>query len=303
LWGASDVAPVPFLKQKGRIMKITRAVSSLFALTLCLAVLASASFATNKPLDNPEGLAVDAKGNIYVANSLANNVLIYNSSYVQQTSKTITQGINRPSAVAIDPYGNLWIGNYGSSAITEYTAGVHNTSATITHAITKPTAIAIDGLDNLWVVNNEGSSGVTIYNPATVYAPPSHLARTISPGVNIYGIAVGAAAFAYSSDTVVPFNAATAALLGGPLQGGYGIGGTALAPDNSGDIYFVGSDHNVYLAHPNDRATVFVTLPSTAGIQGMAVDNVKKRVYMSDTLNNQIFVYSTAGVLLETIHN
>jgi hypothetical protein len=37
----------------------------------------------------------------------------------------------------------------------------------------------------------------------------------------------------------------------------------------------------------------------------MAVDNVKKRFYFSDggLAGNQIVVYSTAGVLLKTIHN
>lgn len=37
------------------------------------------------------GMAVDAKGNLYVANHGANQILVYNSSSQQMTSKTITK--------------------------------------------------------------------------------------------------------------------------------------------------------------------------------------------------------------------
>ena len=49
-------------------MRLTRLLTSLFAVTLCLAVLTSASFAKPLPLNDPTCLAVDAAGNLYVAN-------------------------------------------------------------------------------------------------------------------------------------------------------------------------------------------------------------------------------------------
>jgi secreted PhoX family phosphatase len=59
---------------------------------------------------------------------------------VQQTSKTITSGVNRPTGLAFDPYGNLWAANDvgGSSSVTEYTNGVQNTGNTITQDIVAP---------------------------------------------------------------------------------------------------------------------------------------------------------------------
>ena len=44
--------------------------SAKILVLLCLTVFASASFAASSPLNNPRGLAVDAKGNLYVANTL-----------------------------------------------------------------------------------------------------------------------------------------------------------------------------------------------------------------------------------------
>jgi sugar lactone lactonase YvrE len=306
LWGASAGHACAVLEAKEEIMKTTRLFSSLFVLTLCLVILASASFAKNLPLNFPAGLAVDASGNLYVANEDGQNILVYSSAYAQQRTKTITQGLNFPQGVAIDPYGNLWVSNNAGANVTEYTAGVQNTSNTITNGILFPSAIAIDGLDNLWVLND--STDITIYSPTAVYAPPSKLVQTITPGGVIQGFTVGAGAFLFATSTQVFLESASATLLGNPLNGGafnFSFEQEQLAPDNSGNIY-VGPDssHNVYIVRPNSTATVFVTLPSSVAlVGGIAVDNVKKRVYISDFEGNQIFVYSTAGVLMHTIHN
>ncbi len=258
---------------------------------------------------------MDAAGNLYVANTNADNILIYNSGYTQQTSKTITQGVSYPQCLAIDPYGNLWAAN-GNSSITEYTAGVQNTSNTITNGLNTPSALAFDGLDNLWVVNQSGASGLTIYSPTAVYGPPSNssLVRTVtlpwSVFDQVYCMALSAGAFVFGTGTSIPVNSASATLLGGALSGpAYGLGAGALAPDNSGNVYFWSTNGNVYIAQPNLTAPFFATpTAGITGIQGMAVDNVHKRVYMSDSSNNKIYVYSNAagakyGTLIKTIAN
>ena len=64
----------------------------IFAL-LCLAAFASASFAATSPLNNPRGLAVDAKGNLYVANTLggASGTEIY-ARLIQQAHSLLELG-------------------------------------------------------------------------------------------------------------------------------------------------------------------------------------------------------------------
>ena len=81
-------------------------------------LLTLTSFAATKPLNSPQGLAVDSKGNLYVANNAGNDILIYNPSYAQMTAKTISKGVASPSAFAIDASGNIWVGNLtcGTSA-------------------------------------------------------------------------------------------------------------------------------------------------------------------------------------------
>ena len=140
-----------------------------FATLLCLVAFASASFAATKPLSLPKGLAVDSKGNLYVANSGGNDILVYSTAYTQVAAKTITQNVSNPSGVAFDAAGNLWVSNTGTSnggangSIAEYTNGKQNTAASITNGVLGPNAIAVDGLGNIWVENDYVN--ITVYGP------------------------------------------------------------------------------------------------------------------------------------------
>lgn len=58
-------------------MKSTKNATRMAATLL----LASVSFAATSALELLRGLAIDAKGNLYVANSVANNILVYSPSY------------------------------------------------------------------------------------------------------------------------------------------------------------------------------------------------------------------------------
>jgi len=280
-------------------MKITRLLSSAFALTLSLGILASAATPPPLPLNSPQGLAVDASGNLWVSNTNANYVLKYNSAYVQQTAKTITKGIKTPVNLALDPYGNLWVSNFFGNTITEYSAaGVQNTTGTISTAL--PGALAFDGIGDLWVNSNE--TDVQVFGPTATYAAPSKLIRTLSLSGPQVTVTLSAGAFVYSTLTQTFLEPASSTLLGNPLNGGaFGFGAYALAPDNKGNVYVAALDGNLYIVKPGGTAAVVVALPAGGDHWGVAVDNARARVYVADRAHNLILVYSTKGVLLHTI--
>ena len=98
-------------------MKRTKSFALIASILLCLVVFVSASFAAN-PLLNPRGLAVDAKGNLWVANKQGGsagigNILAFNPDYERLTNKTITNAILDPTGVAFDAEGN-----FGSPTLT-----------------------------------------------------------------------------------------------------------------------------------------------------------------------------------------
>jgi DNA-binding beta-propeller fold protein YncE len=67
-----------------------------FSVITALLLLSLTSLAATKPLNSPQGLAVDAKGNLYVANNGGNQILIYGPAYAQMTAKTISKGVVLP---------------------------------------------------------------------------------------------------------------------------------------------------------------------------------------------------------------
>jgi DNA-binding beta-propeller fold protein YncE len=272
---------------------------------LCLFLAASASFAATKPpqpVNAPRGLALDLKGNLYVANSGANNILIYNPNYVQTTSKTITQGVSNPTGVAFDGFGNLWVANYGTSnggptgSISEYTGGKQNTSGTITNSILGPVALAIDGAGDLWVDN--AYSSLISYTPTGVFAPPSTPFTVFTPSGPIYGIAAGAGTVAWGGPQTTLVSLFEFLYWGSTDYSYYGKTGFSLANDASGNLYLGNLDGsvNVYGPQVNKPFTQLLFVP-----YGIAVDSVRGRVYFSNYNGNSIVVYSTAGALLKTI--
>jgi len=226
-----------------------RSLNSIITQTIapalfCVIGLAATSLAATKPLIYPRGLAVDSKGNLYVANSGGNDILVYNTSYVQVTSKTITENIISPTGVAFDPAGNLWVANYGPSnggsngSVAEYTNGVQNTGNSITNSIMGPNAIAIDHDGNIWVENDY--LNVTVYGRYYAFRPPTTLMTTITPPFPVYGIAVGHGVFAWGSDLQVTFAGETDALLNNNINLFKNVSetGLSLAIDAHGNVYY-----------------------------------------------------------------
>jgi sugar lactone lactonase YvrE len=121
---------------------------------------------------NPMGLAVDAQGNIFVADK-GNNVIrkitaagvtttftgITKPGYVNATS-TLSQ-FNNPTGVVLDKQGNLYVADLGNSAIRKVAADgsvtsvVGNPTAT-PELLNQPQSIAIDAKGNLFISDQTG---------------------------------------------------------------------------------------------------------------------------------------------------
>ncbi|MBZ5663889.1 MAG: hypothetical protein LAO30_04740 [Acidobacteriia bacterium] len=262
---------------------------------LCLFSLAASSVAaTKRPLNYPYGLAVDAKGNLYVANTNGNQVLVYNVNHAQVPTKTISKNVVFPTAVAFDPNGNLWVANSGTpGSITEYSStGVQNAQATLTTGITTPNALAIDGLADIWV---QDSYENLIMYPQFQNAP----LLSVPAGLPITGLAAhqGFLAIGGNSNT---FLVETSVLIHGGL-GAKSFSTTcfAMAYDTAGNLYCGNQDDSLTVM---DAAGNVRTLAQMGFFPtGLALDNARGLVYVSSGPNNSIAVYNTSGTLLTTI--
>ncbi|MGD0887128.1 MAG: hypothetical protein ABSA46_19975, partial [Thermodesulfovibrionales bacterium] len=131
-------------------MKTKRRIKMALTLFLCfmmaVAFMACSSQQTAGPSvfavgANPSGIAIDASGNVWVADQGSNTVTELNSGGTLLGNFAVG---NNPSAIAIDASGNVLVANQGSNTVTELNSG-GAVLGTFTVG-TNPSGIAIDAL-------------------------------------------------------------------------------------------------------------------------------------------------------------
>jgi uncharacterized protein (TIGR03437 family) len=254
-------------------------------------------------LFNPEDVAVDASGNVFIAdtgNAVIRQVTAGNISTFVGTGtvghtgdggKAYQAELNEPQGVAVDPSGNLYISEYGDNQIRKVTNDVISTVAgtnvfgfsgdggVATKAeIASPWGIAVDSGGNVYVAD--------LWN---------YRIRKISSSGTMTTVA-GNGVFSYSGDG--------AAAVKSELNGPQGV-----AIDGAGNLYIADTQNSV--VRKVDSNGVITTFAGTgvAGSngdggqaaaaqlskpQGLAVD-AAGNLYIADTQNNRVRVVTADG--------
>jgi hypothetical protein len=115
------------------------------------------------PVSGPQGLAVDAAGNLYVTDVAYSNVLVYAPPY-NGSPKVLDDAGYRPSDVAVDTKGNVAVtsvtsNSYGPGSIAFYPKGATEPSKTIVanSKFAGDYFCAFDSAGNLFVDSKSGN--------------------------------------------------------------------------------------------------------------------------------------------------
>ena len=151
----------------------------LFSIVICISLSQQLKAQTvttfvSSGLSNPFALAFDGSGNLYVTNSVANNIAKITSGGV--VSGFVSSGLNFPTGLIFDLAGNLYVCNDGLNNIKKVTSGgVVSTFAT---GVTNPQNITIDAANNFLYVANSGD------NTISKISLPGGVVTTFATGLN-----------------------------------------------------------------------------------------------------------------------
>jgi len=223
---------------------------------------------------SPQGVAVDAAGNVYVTDIGLQEVFKVTSEGVQTT---VGSGLLVPEGVAVDGAGNVYITDSQSAAVFKVTPGGKQT--TVGSGWDFPSGIAVDGAGNVYVSDPfiDGVFKVT----------PGGKQIAVGGGYNTpAGVAVDAARNVYVADT---YSAVVFKITAGGAQTTVGtalISPAAVAVDAAGDVYITdaGTD-TVYEVTPGGVQTTV-----TSGLDvpnGVAVGG-SGNLYLANTYNKQV---------------
>ena len=239
----------------------------------------------------PYGVAADASGDVYIAESGRNQVLKETLSGKSYTESIVASGLSSPDSVAVDGNGNVYIADtLNSRVLKETLSGGSYTQSIVGSGLLNPRGVAVDGSGNVYI-SDSGNSRVLketlsggIYTQSTI--PTSSLSNQVA-------IAVDGNGNVYIADT---FNIQ---VLKETLSGGSytesTIGSGFSAPigvtvDGGGNVY-ISDSHLLQVFKETVSGSGYIqSMVPFSGLstsQNVAVDG-SGNIYLADTFSNRI---------------
>jgi streptogramin lyase len=203
-------------------------------------------------LERPQGLAIDANGNIWVSDRVNNRITEYgpSGSFIRQiNAHASTDGaISEPRGLAISPAGNVWVAENGNKRLQEFSpTGAFITKIT-NAAFVEPWGVATGSGGTLWVSDPGAHKIFELSESGTLLKTVT--GGLLNPLTSPYGIAVDSSGDIWTADTgankIVEFDSFGSRLFSFGAEGtgnGQLKAPTGLAITPSGHL-FVSEDQN-----------------------------------------------------------
>jgi DNA-binding beta-propeller fold protein YncE len=286
--------------------------TKFFSLTFLAASLALPAMAQ---LHNPNGLAVDSRDRLWIANNGANSVLKVDPCTGQILQK-ITDGLDGPSRLAFDSLGHLYVANANGNTITEYDTaytrsgpGPGTLIRTISGSfIQRPLGVAVDAYGDVYIANN-GANNVVVVNidgglVETLTADNSGFSFSAPGALAIHGLdlylGLGPG---FGENAVISYNVGEF-LTNNPKErvvftSSTYTGPTGVAFDNAGNVYVADLYSGTWTRYNSSGVLQLeVSAPSPEGI---AWDSATGYLYVTNSSANNIGVFTTSGSPVSTL--
>lgn len=131
-------------------------VNGALSATAQTTLISSSATLAGASLNAPEGIAVDGKGNLYLADSGNKRVvdLPYVGSWNPSLAQTLGSGMSQPSAVTVDANGNVYVADAGNGNVYELSAPLSaGVQVTVASGYSNPSSLVADASGSLFVVD------------------------------------------------------------------------------------------------------------------------------------------------------
>ena len=259
--------------------------------TCASATASGASLTAATSLKGPAGIAVDAAGDVFVADSL--NARVIEIAPTGTVTTVMGSGLTDPEGVAVDSSGNVYVSDRSTGHLYEVSpsGGIQQLAAG--YSFSAPVGLAVDSAGNVFVANSGANDIVEL--PVGGGTPQVIAAGTL---IDPEDVAVDSSGNLYVADTgansivEVPANGGVPQTLSNLFRGPEGV-----AVDAAGDVYVADTNSNeVQMINAQGTlSTVAGNYPNTGlctsnppllgNPWGVAVDS-KGILYVTDFLNN-----------------
>jgi DNA-binding beta-propeller fold protein YncE len=103
-------------------------------------------------------VAVDAAGNVYIADSGNNAIKEWSPSKPTEVTTLVSSGLYGPQGVAVDAAGNVYFADNGNNAIKEWKASTQQvTNPLVSSNLSGPLRVAVDAAGNVYFSTNNNA--------------------------------------------------------------------------------------------------------------------------------------------------
>jgi len=255
-------------------------------------------------LSVPEAVAVDASGNVYIADAGHHLVVKETLANGMYTQSTITTSASDPQDIALDASGNVYIADDGNQCVWKetYSNGSYTESTIVTGIVTL--GVAVDSSNNVYLTNfttgqlleetPSGNSYTQSVIPNTSLRHPDRM--TADASGNIYIADYGNSRVVKEAISGGSNTESLVASTGATYPGG-------VAVDSSGNVYITESTSSIY-KETLSGGTYTESSYLTTGLDypgGMAFD-ANGYLYVADIDHNRVVKVATALTNLGSVN-
>jgi sugar lactone lactonase YvrE len=245
--------------------------------------------------NNPNAVAVDGAGDIFVADTNNNQVVELLAGGSNQT--TVGTGLKQPTGVAIDGAGNVYIADSGNNRVVEVpylgSPGTYGAETMVSSTLNQPFGVAVDGAGDVFITDSGNNQVLEVEFGCCVQT-------TVATGLNgPYSVAVDGAGDVFIADTVnqqvLKYPFVSAGSYGSPitvansskdgLSNVYGV-----AVDAAGDVFLTDTFNYRVLEIPYINGIYGTPTNVGSGLRyssGVAVDGAGD-IFIADSGNNRV---------------